>query len=163
MNQVGGLLSKYAGGATGSENEDFDQVAQHAPKDMLTSGIAAALKSDGTPPLGQAISQVFANSSGDQKAGILNTIIAAVGPGLIQQVLQSLNLGSLAGMLGGGNVSPQQAEQVPPHAVEQIAEQAQAQNPGIVDQLSGYLAGNPGLMKSLGGGALSAVMSRMGQ
>lgn len=163
MNQIGDLASKYAEGAlSGDAENDFDQVARDAPKDKLTGGIAAALRSDQTPPLGQLVSQVFGQASGDQKAGILNTLMGAIGPALLPQILNQVGLGNLAGLLGGGNISPQQVEQVPADAVGRMAERAQEENPNVIESLSGFLSGNPGLMKSLGGGALGAIMSRLG-
>jgi len=166
MDQIGGLVGKYTGGQGGNHADaenDFDQVAQNAPRDMLSGGIANALRSDETPGIGQIVSQVFGRASGDQKAGILNAIMSAAGPAIVKQVLDQVGLGNLAGMFGGGRVSPREAEQVPPDAAGQIAERAQQENPNVVDHLSGFLSGNPGLMKSLGGGALGAVMSRMGR
>jgi hypothetical protein len=164
MDQIGGVLQQYAGGAAGANADaDFDAVAQHAPHGDMASAIAGALQSNETPPIAQIVSQVFGSASGAQKAGILNTLLSAAGPAIIQQVLQRFNLGNLAGMLGNGQVDPQQAEQFPAEAVGQIAEQAHQENPNIMNELSGFLSGNPALLKSLGGPALSAVMSRLGR
>jgi hypothetical protein len=161
--QVGELLQQFAGGAQGGDpHAAFDEVARHAPQGDLAGAIAGAFQSNQTPPIGRIVSQVFGSAGGAQKAGILNTLIAAIGPGVLQQVLQRFNLGDFAGAVGGGRVSEAEASQVPPEAAGAIAEHAQQANPNIVNELGGLLAGNPDLLKSLGGGALSAVMSRLG-
>ncbi|MFL6463085.1 MAG: hypothetical protein ACJ73N_01565, partial [Bryobacteraceae bacterium] len=71
-------------------------------------------------------------------------------------------LGSLGGLLGGGSkVTPEQAQQVPPEAVHQLAEQAEKNNPSIVDQVSHFYAEHPTLVQGLGAGALALIMSHM--
>ena len=40
-------------------------------------GLAAAFRSDQTPPFGQMVSRLFSQSGGQQQAGLLNTLLAA--------------------------------------------------------------------------------------
>ena len=76
---------------------------------------------------------LFANSNGQQRAGILNKLLSAVGPGMFA----SGGLSSLAGLLrGGNNVTPEQADQIPPETVQELAEHAEKQNPSITSRLS---------------------------
>jgi hypothetical protein len=99
------------------------------------------------------LGSLFNHSNPDQRAGILNQLLGSVGPGA---------LGGLSSLLGGGNsVTPDQAAQVPPQAVQQLAEHAQQKNPSIVDLASSFYAQHPGLVKTLGAGALALVMSHM--
>ena len=111
--------------------DDFDQIAQTAPKSEVADGLAAAFRSDETPEFGKMSAQLFSNSNGEQRAGILNTLIRAAGPMILSQVL-SRRTGSNAGgglssvidMLTHGQqteITPEQAEQVPVEAVEEIA------------------------------------------
>jgi hypothetical protein len=58
-------------------------------------------------------------------------------------------------------VTPEQAQQVPPEAVHQLAEQAQKNDPSIVDRASGFYAQHPTLVKALGAGSLALIMSHM--
>ena len=58
---------------------------QQAPQEGLAAALTHAFQSDQTPPFGQMISGLFGQTSNEQKAGILNQLIASVGP----QVLQS--------------------------------------------------------------------------
>ncbi len=138
-------------------HQDYDQVAHAAPQGSLAGGLSEAFNSNQTPPFGQMLATLFSNSDGQQKAGILNQLLQAAGPSL----LSSGVLGGLAGMLRGGQVTPEQAEQVPPQAVQQMAEHAQRQNPSIVDQASQFYAQHPTLVKALGAGTLALIMSHL--
>lgn len=165
MNQIGNILEQYTGSGNQPANadNDFDQVTQAAPRPAMADGIAAAFRSDQTPPFAQMVSQMFGQASGQERAGLLNMLISVVGPGLVSQVLGQQGLSGLAGMLGGGQtqVTPQQAEQVPPEAVGQVAAQAEQQDPSIIERVSDFFADNPALVKTLGTAALGLVMSRM--
>lgn len=168
MEQVGGLLQQYAGaggqGAPDGVHDDFEQVAQAAPQSALADGLAAAFRSDDTPPFPQMLAQLFGQSNGQQRAGILNTLISAAGPAVISQVLSRAGGGGggLAGLLGGGRqVSPEVAQQVPPEAVQEIAQHAERQDPSIVDRVSDIYAAHPQLVKTLGAGALAVVLARL--
>jgi len=89
LDSLGDLASKYAGGAVATEDvhSAFDHVSQSVPSGALADGLAHAFNSDQTPPFGQMLSQLFNQSSPDQKAGLLNRIIAVLGPGGVSQVL----------------------------------------------------------------------------
>jgi hypothetical protein len=62
-------------------------------------------------------------------------------------------------VLSGGRVTPQQAEQVPPQAVEVLAQQAAKKDPSIIDKAAGFYAQHPTLVKAIGVGALALLMS----
>jgi len=79
--QIGNLLKQYtSGGAAAAPAPDvhahFDQVAEAAPSSTLAEGLSAAFKSDQTPAFGQMLSTLFNNSTGEQKAGLINQIIS---------------------------------------------------------------------------------------
>ena len=81
FDQVGNLLKQYtSGGAAAAPAPDvhvhFDQVAQAAPSRTIAEGLAAAFRSDQTPAFGQMLSTLFTNSSGEQKAGLLNELMS---------------------------------------------------------------------------------------
>lgn len=160
-----GILSKYRGasGATppGNVEDDYSQVAQRAPQAHLAGGLAQAFRSTDTPPFGQMIGTLFSNSNGQQRAGILNQLLGSVGPGL----LASGGLSALGGVLKGSqpSVTPEQANQIPPQAVQQLAEHAEKQNPSIVDQASEFYSQHPTLVKALGAGSLALIMSHLSQ
>lgn len=161
LQQIGGLLQQYAGASPGQAppdvHNDFQQVAQAAPPQTVANSLAAAFRSDQTPPFGQMVSQLFGQSDPNQRAGLLNTLVGAVGGGGLP--------GALSGLLGGGQgqVTPEQASQVPPQAIQQFASQAAQQDPGIIDTVSGFYSQHPTLVKSLGAGALAMMLSHMAQ
>jgi hypothetical protein len=163
MNILGELLQRYTGGAASAEppqevEQHFDQVAQHAPPSSLADGLAEAFRSDRTPPFPQMLGRLFGQSNGTQRAGILNQLLATVGPGMLGQVL-----GGLGGGLTGGHISPQQAEQVSPQQVEDLAQHAQQKDPSIVDSVSRMYAQHPDVFKALGGAALAIAIGRIAQ
>jgi len=175
MNQLGAVLQQYngAGAAPATVQDDFDQVTQGAPQSALSDGIAAAFRSDQTPDFGQMAGQLFANSSGQQRAGILNTLIKAAGPMILSQILSRRanssgggGLSSLIDLLGGGQqtqVTPEQAEQIPVEAVQEMADQAEKKDPSIIDQVSGFYAEHPTLVKTLGAAALTIALAKIAQ
>src|SRR5947209_1750887 len=92
---LGNLIGALGGG--GNLEQAFSQIASQAGQGGLASALTHAFNSDQTPPFGQMVGNMFNNSNPDQKAGILNQILASVGP----QILASGALGSLGGLLGG--------------------------------------------------------------
>lgn len=170
MNQLSGLLQQYNGAqpsqAPDTVDDDFDQLAQNAPQSALSDGLAAAFRSDQTPAFGQMVAQLFANAGGQQRAGIINTLISAIGPTLLAQVLSRGGAGGgLADLLRGGQreVTPEQAEQVAPEEVARVAEQAEQKDPSIIDRVSDFYSEHPTLIKSLGAAALTIALARVAQ
>ena len=171
MNQLSGLLEQYNGAqpsqAPDTVHDDFDQLAQSAPQSALAEGLAAAFRSDQTPAFGQMVAQLFANAGGQQRASILNTLISALGPTLLSQVLSrgGGGGGGLSDLLRGGQreVTPDQAEQISPDAVARIAEQAEQKDPSIIDRVSDFYSAHPTLVKSLGAAALTIALAQIAQ
>ena len=164
---LGQLLQNALGGnaSEADVHSAFDQVSGAVPHGDLSGALSQVFNSDKTPPFEQMLGGIFQQSSPDQKAGILNQVIAALGPSA-GNVLGGLGgtggLGGLAAVLqGGGTVSPAQAQDISPQAVEVIAQKAQAANPSIVDAVSSFYAKNPQLVKAIGAGALAMLMSRL--
>ena len=70
-------------------------------------------------------------------------------------------LGRLIGAPAGASatVTPQQAQQVPPDAVRELAETARKNDPSIVERASEFYAQHPKLVQGLGAAALALIMS----
>lgn len=156
---LGNLLGQYLGGGanTAQASDDFDRAAQSAPRDTLAQGLAQALRSDQTPPFPQMLAQMFGNSNPDQRAGMLNQLIAGAGPGLLGK------LGGLFGGNGGGKITPEQASQISEAQIKDIAEQAQKENPGILDRMGEFYAEHPTAVKAIGATALAVALGAMAQ
>jgi hypothetical protein len=171
MNQLSGILQPYNGAqpqqAPQTVDDDFDQFTQAAPSSAVADGLAAAFRSDQTPAFGQMVAQMFGNANGQQRAGILNTLVQALGPTILSQIMTrgGGGLSGLAGLFGGGEkqVTPEEAEQVSPEAVQQLAAQAEKQDPSIIDRVSGFYAEHPTLVKSLGAAALTIALAKIAQ
>jgi hypothetical protein len=105
------------------------------------------------------VARLFGQSNNQQRAGLLNQLIASVGPGVLSQLG---SLGGLVGLLKGNQtVTPQQAGTVLPEAVQELATHAEQKNPSIVDQISGFYAQHPDVVKALGGLALAVAIQHM--
>src|SRR5271156_7254442 len=85
LSGIGDLLKQYSGGSNNvpGVEQHFDQVAQGVPSSTLAGGLAEAFRSGQTAPFPQMAAQLFANGNGQQQAGVLNGLIAALGPELI--------------------------------------------------------------------------------
>ena len=161
LDELQGVLKQYQAGQTpaaATVNQHFDQVAQAAPQSTLAAAIAHALSSNQTPPLGQMVSSLFNQATPDQKAGMVNHLLAAIGPAAAAAITSS---GALAGLAGATTATPAQAQALTPAAVQQLAEKAQSADGSVVDKLATFYAQHPTLVKSLGAGALALMMSHI--
>ena len=145
LDSLSNVLKQYSGNAapnTADATQHFDQVAQAAPPNVLAEGLSAVFKSDQTPAFGNLVSGLFSQSTGDQKAGVLNQLLSSVGPGALAQLAGG---GALASLLGGGatQVTPEQAQNISPELVQQLANHAEKADPSIVDKASAFYASTP--------------------
>jgi hypothetical protein len=170
FDQLSDVLKQYANSsATGQANpqvhEHFDQVAQAAPGSSLADGLAAAFRSNSTPDFGQMLGSLFNNSNGDQKAGILNQLLASAGPGVLSQLTAAGGAGGLTALLAGGasKLTPDQAQSVSPEVVQQLAAHAEKSDPSLIDKASAFYSEHPALIKTLGGAALTIAMAKMAE
>jgi len=156
------ILQQYADRPTDT-HADFDEVASQVPPDVLGDGVAQALRSDRTPPFSDMVGQLFGNSNGQQRAGLLTQLIRAVGPA----VLSSIAGGALGRLAQGGSgaaeprVTPSDAERVTPEQIRDIAAAAEKKDPSVLDKVGAYYAQHPEIVKVLGGAALAIALGQM--
>jgi hypothetical protein len=164
LDSLNDMLKKYSSQKQNPTDaaEHFDQLAQAAPQNVIAEGLAAVFRSDQTPAFGNLVSQLFSQSTGEQKAGMLNQLLASVGPAALAQFAGG---GALAQLLGGTSkdLTPEQAQQVSPQLVQQLAAHAEDKDPSIVDRASSFYARHPGLVKTLGGAALSIALAKVAE
>jgi hypothetical protein len=164
INNLANMVQRYSGEGSGAasapENphEDYQQVVQNAPPDVVAGGLSHAFRSDQTPAFPEMTSNLYTHSDPNQRAGLLNRLIGALGPGALNGIP---GLSGLSGLLSGGQVTPQQASQVRPEQVQEIAAHAEQRNPSVVDQVSGFYAQHPQVVKALGGLALTVALQHM--
>jgi hypothetical protein len=164
MDQIANVLQNYGQPGAAPEHEvetHFNQVAQAAPRNDLAGGIASMFRSDQTPPFAQLVGQLFGNSNPNQRANLLNTLLSTgAGAGIVSQLAQAAGISIPSGG-GTPHITPQQAAQIPPEAVQQAAEHAEKHDPSIVDRVSQLYAEHPMLIQTLGTLAMSMAMSHL--
>ena len=169
LNQVSDIVNKYGASRSDSVPDsvdaDFDRLSQLAPSAQVSEGLAEAFRSRQTPPFASMLSQLFERSPSNQKSNVLNTLIATLGPALVSQLLAKHGAGRAATELqaGGGQVSPEVAEQISSTSIEAIAAEAEKKDPSIIDRISKFYADQPALIKTLGGLALTVAMAKVAQ
>jgi hypothetical protein len=107
---IGNILQQYGGVNPNQPPNDveqhFDQVAQNSPNDDLADGLSEAFRSDQTPPFPNMVGQLFGQADSNQRAGMMNQLLAALGPAVIGAMLNrgagGGGLGNVLGGLGGG-------------------------------------------------------------
>lgn len=163
INEVGDLLQQYKGASPSappaSTESDFATVAKQAPPGVLADGLAAAFRSQSTPPFAQMVAQLFGQSDGEQRAGILNQLMAGAGT----EGLASGLLAHIPGFSGSGAITSAQAQQVSPDTARQLAAQAASRDPSIMERAGEFYAQHPRLVQGLGAAALALVMSHVSQ
>ncbi len=158
------LFDILQGALNGANPEQhFDRAAEHASLDQIGAGLAAALRSDQTPDFGAMVGQMFGQSTPGQQAGALNQILATLGPTLAAAVASSAAGGVLGRVLQPGQteLTPDQASQLSPADAADIANAAHEQHPAVLDEVSQFYAQHSGLIKALGGVAVTLAMSHM--
>ena len=132
------------------------EAATSLPPNLLGQGLAAAFRSDQTPAIGQMVGQLFGNSSGAQQAGMLNQLIASLGPAAAARLAG----GALAQVMPAGStqITAAQAQQLSPEDVQRVVDHAHEVRPGIADVLGSFYAEHSGLIKTLGGAALTVAL-----
>ena len=164
MNAVQDIIHRYSGQAGGTAaapedpHGDFQQVAQAAPPNVVAGGISQAFRSNQTPPFSEMVGNLFSQSNSNQRADILNELLGSVGSGALASLP---GLGGLSSLFSGGKVTPEQASQVSPGQVQQMAAHAEQQNPSVVDRVSNFYAQHPQVMKAAGGLALPIALQHM--
>ena len=120
------MLTQAMSGGSGAQQ--FDQIAQNAPSDVLAKGLSAAFASDQTPAIGNMAGQLFGQSNGAQQAGMLNQLIGALGP----SVMAGLAGGVLGRVMSPGQtqITPEQAAQLTPQQVQDVVNHANEVHPG---------------------------------
>ena len=169
LNQATDIMDRYGSGdpnhVPGSVDADFDRFSRIAPSSSISEGLAEAFRSRQTPPFASMLSQLFVRSPSNQKANVLNTLIATLGPALVAQLLAKHGANRAAQELQASDtrISPEVVEQIPATSIEEVAAEAEKRDPSIVDRVSKFYAEQPALIKALGGLALTVAMAKVAQ
>src|SRR5215472_14646202 len=157
------MLVQYATNTApaGDTGAHFQQVAQSVDSGTLAQGIAAAMRSDETPPFAQMVSQLFASGSGDQKMAMLNTLLSSVSPEQRTQLSALIpEIPDLGAASAGAGTA---ASTLSPAAVQTLAQHVEQHDAGIVDKMSELYAAHPTLVKTLGSAAMVIAMRKIAE
>ncbi|WP_343729143.1 hypothetical protein [Duganella sp.] len=106
---------------------------QFASDTEHAASVKAALHSQQQAPFPLTISQLFLRSSPEQRAELLNQLLANVSPEMRTALAGSI--GSFSDDGSQPHVTPEQTEQIAPGQVEEIAATAEQHTPGVIAQL----------------------------
>ena len=142
LDQLGSLLGRYSGGSQESPppeeaSEHLQQVAAGLPQSQLSRLLSSVFSSSETGTFGQNIAQMFGQSNPQQKAGILAKL--------------------------GVNAGDSEATEVSASRVEEMANEEQRRNPGIVQQAADFYSQHPQLVQGLGTVAAAWALRRVSQ
>jgi hypothetical protein len=165
MDTISDIVSRYTGTAGGAAaapadpHQDYCNISESAPRDVMADALAHSFRSDQTPSFAEMVSVLFRSSNPEQRAGLLNQLAGAVGPAALAGIPA---LKKLMGSASGEQpISPETARQVSPAHVQQLAEDAHRDNPSIVDQVSNFYAQHPDVIKALGGTAIAVAIQHI--
>lgn len=157
---VSSVLQQYAAetGVYSKEQveRDFDRVRQELPAEHVTNGLSEALRSDQTPPFDQVVGQSFEQGDAAQRAGMLSQLLDGAGPAVVKSLADN-------GIPHDAIVTPELADQIHPHHIQQAAREAHEENPDVIDRMSTLMAEDPALASTLDGGTLGVVMSKIAE
>lgn len=132
-------------------------AAREASPEAVAGGLAEAFRSDRTPPFPEMVAELFSRSGSNERAGVLNRLFSAIGPGALAGLP-----GALGGLLGGrAELGPEEASRVSPADVQEIAAQAEKQDPNVIDQVSSFYSEHPQVVHALGGLALTIALQHL--
>lgn len=163
------ILNQYLNptpAAAATSEAHFDEVSRSLSPDELGRGVSETLRGDETPPFGDMVGQMFGRSDPNQRAGLLNQILASLGPA----AASALGGGLLGRIFGSGNnvatgasptVTPDQASRLSPEDVRDIAAQAEKKNPSVIDAVGGFYAQHPDLVKGIGAMGLAVLLGKL--
>jgi hypothetical protein len=169
-NMLGGLFGNSGGSQQASVlNILLSVVGPVLMQRMMGGGAGAAGGS--SDALGGILGSVLGGGQGQMSRGgggiedLLGSVLGGGGgSGSAGGGLQAV-LGQILGGGGGGmrELSEMDASQFSPDEVQALAEEAQRQDPSVVDRLSELFAENPGIVRSMGSDALSLALSKIAQ
>jgi hypothetical protein len=171
MGMLGGILQECESSGQTPPNltQHMDNAATAIPQGALgdvLSHVFSSSNSAQTGGFGQMLGGLFGQSPSGTQANVLNQLITAAGPNVLSSIMGSGALGGLAGVLGGSTprqLSPDEAAQVPPSEVQQLAQHVQQSNPGVIDKMSEIYSAHPTLVKTLGTGAMMLALRKISE
>ena len=156
------MAAQMFGRASGAQRSQILTMLLSAVGPMVLQQILARRGGGAPAPAGRGGATTGGGGLGDILGGMLGGKAGAPGGG-------GGGLGDiLGGMLGGGRggqqapqIPPEAAEQIDPHDIEEIAREAEKQDPSVIDKMSDVFSSQPQLLKVIGGAALAIALGRI--
>jgi hypothetical protein len=161
LDPINDLLRRYGVGDGPANREEarqnYDQIAQAVPQDVLASVIGPAIGSLPADQVETRVRNSATEMTPDQRGNFLQTLLSGLG---------SSQAGGLSSLLEQIGVSPQVAQdpqQASPEEVGKIAAYAKEERPDVFHQAMGFYAKHPTLVKVLGTMAIAAIAKNLFQ
>ena len=162
------ILQQYTDPArapTEHVNDHFDQVARESSPQDLGNGVAAAFRSDATPPLRQMIGDLFGcpirSSARASSTRSSSRSVPAAFASMAGGVLAASSAAARRAGMRRRRSRPSRPSQISPADASAIAEHAEKKDPSIMDRAGEFYAQHPDLVKGLGAAALAIALGRM--
>lgn len=169
-NDVSAVLRQYAA-ETGVHSvqkveQDFVAIAQQVPAQEVTGGLVQAIHSEQTPPFDELMRQSFERADAGQRAAMLKRLLEGASPRVLSPLTDNTVLRYIA--RDEYHVVSVHADDaigglLSPGVFQQIAGEAAAHDPTVVDRMSEFYAVDPDAGRTLGGAALSVALGKMAE
>lgn len=158
--EMGGVLLSYAHPRPNqlfpNILEDFSELAKTAPAEAIAEGLSAALQSDETASFGDLVADLFLRSDADQRAGLLNILVEHIS-GSSKAALANAGLFGLTSY--ANQITLVRIMDISPEAVFAMAMEAEQRDATVVDRVSAFYAHHPAIVRTLGVGVVSVIMT----
>jgi hypothetical protein len=162
MDEIKDVVSRYSRAGAGTvrahtdPHQDYCNIAKSAPPEVMAGALSHAFRSDQARSFAEMVSSLFQWSNSNQRAGLLNELLQS--PALGKNPTQSVLAGALKDR---GTVTADLAGLITAEQVRQIANEAQQDDPSIIDRVGGFYAQHPGAVKALGGAAIAVAIQHI--
>jgi hypothetical protein len=145
IGNLGGILGRYTSFQQGmlspSLHDDFASVLQFAPARALRFGLIETFSSPHTPSFAETLGQLYEHFDLRQRADLFNTILE-VAP-------QVRELNFIKPLLSGTRLSVLTASSLDANDLMRLASEAEAINPGIIEEVTELYARRPTMLIKL--------------
>lgn len=158
LDQLSGLFNSVASGNLSEQetHSHYDQIAQQVPQQSLGAAIGPVLAGLSNGEVQQRVLNSAQQMSPDQRGGITQALLGALGGGM-----GGANLGGLLNQLG---ISPSVAsnpQSASPDEIARLAGQAHATDSGLFGQAMSFYSAHPTLVKALGTSVIAGIVGNL--
>lgn len=153
--------SAMLGSSAGGLGDDIAKMTRNVSGSEVGEGLPAAMQAGQEPAFGEMIGKLFGGLSPTLQAGMLNQVLALVGPATLSGLAGGL-LGKLMAP-GQTQLTPEQAAQVSPEAAAEIVNHAQKESPGLLEKLATFYGENTALVNTMGAAGATFLAAKISE